>query len=41
MACWLHCPAAAVVAVVETAAECGMDWGQVKGDDVTKLMLET
>jgi len=33
----LHCPAA----VVETATVCGMDWGQVKGDDVMKLMLET
>lgn len=40
MVCSLHCPAAAV-AVVETATECGMDWGQVKGDDVMKLMLET
>jgi hypothetical protein len=37
MACSLHCSAA----VVETAAVCGMDWGQVKGDDVMKLMLET
>jgi hypothetical protein len=34
---WLHCPAAAV----ETAAECGMDWGQVKADDVMELMLGT
>jgi len=40
MVCLLHCPAA-VVAVVETAAVCGMDWGQVKGDDVMILTLET
>lgn len=38
MVCLLHRPAAAVV---ETATECGMDWGQEKGDDETKLMLET
>ena len=40
MVCSLHCPAA-VAAVVETATVYGMDWGQVKGDDVMKLMLET
>lgn len=37
MVCSLHCPAA----VVEIATVYGMDWGQVKGDDVMKLMLET
>jgi hypothetical protein len=36
---WHHYPVAA--AVVGTATGCGMDWGQVKGDDVMELMLVT
>jgi hypothetical protein len=39
MVSWQHCPV--VVAVVETATGCGMDWGQVMEDDVMELMLGT